>query len=199
MQVVDQVRKFLGRMNLKVIDWNELSASLGGSAFVGDVVEKGLREAQAVVVLFTADEFCTLDDALFLAADKPHDRKRWQARPNVLFEAGMAFGVDKRRTILVTIGTEVSLFSDVEGRNIIRLDNSENSRNSLRLRLSAAGCTLDDQVILTGGEDFESGLRIVRTPRDPARRRHKYFLLELLAFATVAATAGFILFSLVNS
>jgi len=65
-----------------------------------------------------------------------------QARPNVLFEAGMALGRDAKRTVLVEVG-EVRPFSDVAGRHAIRLSNAPASRQALANRLRTAGCAVD--------------------------------------------------------
>ncbi|WP_408065783.1 TIR domain-containing protein [Zhihengliuella flava] len=65
-----------------------------------------------------------------------------QARPNVLFEAGMPLGRDTKRTMLVEVG-QVRPFSDVAGRHSSRLGNSAASRQALATRLSTAGCDVD--------------------------------------------------------
>ena len=62
-----------------------------------------------------------------------------QARPNVLFEAGMAMGCSQSRTILVELGN-LRPFSDVGGRHTIRINNSSQRRQELAQRLQAAGC-----------------------------------------------------------
>ena len=65
-----------------------------------------------------------------------------QARPNVLFEAGMAMGRCEVRTILVQVG-KLRPFSDVGGRHVVRLTNSSVQRQELAMRLKNAGCTVD--------------------------------------------------------
>ena len=73
------------------------------------------------------------------------DVLRWQSRPNVLFEAGIAFGSARNRTVLVTLGRDVSLFSDVTGIHTVRLNNTVDSRNKFRQKLIGAGCDLDQR------------------------------------------------------
>lgn len=80
--------------------------------------------AQAVLVIFTGDDMAMLANSLQREDDPEYEKSLTpQARPNVLFEAGMAFGVHSERTILVQIG-EVRPFSDIAGRHVIRLDDS---------------------------------------------------------------------------
>ena len=65
-----------------------------------------------------------------------------KARPNVLFEAGMAIGRDAERTVMVEVG-EVRPFSDIAGRHAVRLNNDTKSRQALAQRLKTAGCEVD--------------------------------------------------------
>ncbi|MCW5832355.1 MAG: nucleotide-binding protein [Labilithrix sp.] len=66
---------------------------------------------------------------------------RWQARPNVILEAGMALAIDERRTLLVTLGN-VSLSSDIDGRHLVRMNNSASARDFLKRRLEGIGCAV---------------------------------------------------------
>ncbi len=79
-----------------------------------------------------------------LVSDDPPFEKvlTGQARPNVLFEAGMAFASHPDKTVLVQIGT-VRPFSDIAGRHVIRMDDSGAKRQNLALRLKTAGCSVD--------------------------------------------------------
>lgn len=82
-------------------------------------------------------------------SDGPHEVElSGQARPNVLFEAGMAMGRDHGRTILVELGV-VRPFSDVAGLHVVRLDDTPERRQELAQRLRAAGC-----VVNTDGSDW---------------------------------------------
>jgi predicted nucleotide-binding protein len=135
--------RFVQSLGLKTLDFNTLSHELSGAPFVGDVVREGISHAQAVIVIFTPDEKARLAQRHWSSADLPSDRTRWQARPNVLFESGLAFGINPRGTILVTLGTDVTLFSDVNGRHLTPLDNSRETREILRARLISADCAVD--------------------------------------------------------
>jgi predicted nucleotide-binding protein len=65
-----------------------------------------------------------------------------QARPNVLFEAGLAFGRHPERTIVVELGHS-KRFSDIVGRHTIRITNKGEDRQALANRLTTAGCTVN--------------------------------------------------------
>jgi predicted nucleotide-binding protein len=65
-----------------------------------------------------------------------------QARPNVLFEAGMAFGTHPSQTVLVEIG-KCRPFSDTLGRLVVRMNDTAAKRKELADRLAAAGCVVD--------------------------------------------------------
>jgi hypothetical protein len=161
---------FLKSLKLVPWDFDELSATLGGSPFIGEIVREGMKLAQAVVALFTPDEFAMLRPTLNHADATGPEVKRWQARPNVIYEAGMAMGLDSKRTVLVTLGTDVSLFSDVYGIHIVRLDNSPKQRHLLREKLVNIGCSVDmeaDCLDVSRAGDFESSLVFTNEPRVP--------------------------------
>jgi predicted nucleotide-binding protein len=111
---------FLRALGLDPIEWSEAVHLTGkGSPFVGEILDTAFTHAQAVVVLFTGDDVARLGTRYLTANDPPYEREPTpQARPNVLFEAGLAFGRNPERTILVTLGN-IRPFSDVVGRHII--------------------------------------------------------------------------------
>ena len=84
-----------------------------------------------------------------------------QARPNVLFEAGMAMGRNEDRTVLVELGT-LRPFSDVAGRHAIRFGDNSQCRQELAKRLETAGCpvNLDGTDWHTAG-DFKAALELI--------------------------------------
>jgi len=110
--------------------------------------------AQAVVVLMTPDDEAYLRKEFQTNHDELHEKNpTGQARPNVLFEAGMAMGRDAKRTVLVEIG-KLRPFSDVGGRHILRLNNTSERRQDLADRLKNAGCDVN----LTGRDWHTAGL-----------------------------------------
>jgi hypothetical protein len=136
------VEQFLRTLKLEPVDFDELAADLG-ACFLGDIVREGMKRAQGILALFTADEFASLRAECHQEQDTDEDKSRWQARPNVIFEAGMAYGIAPERTILVVLGNETKLFSDVSGIHLTYLDNSQNSRGRFRQKLIGARCAVD--------------------------------------------------------
>ncbi|HRI65767.1 MAG TPA: nucleotide-binding protein [Polyangium sp.] len=167
------LEQFLRALNLQPVDFDQLAADQGGSAFIGDIVRAGLECAQGIVALFTPDEYAGLRPDHRGPHDKSEETLRWQARPNVIFEAGMAYGMAPQRTVLVTLGTDVALFSDVAGVHVVRLHNAVQSRAKLRQKLIGMNCDIDQRTDAwtdpSKSGDFDAcvnGLRAV-SPQDP--------------------------------
>jgi len=101
--------------------------------FIAEVVMKGIEIADAVIALFTPDEQAALYSPV--TAEAPgRDEARWQPRPNVIFEAGVALGLAPERTILVTLGSDIHLFSDLSGKHFIDLT-KDAAKERLRRKL----------------------------------------------------------------
>jgi hypothetical protein len=139
----------------------EAAASRAPSPYITDIVQRGIREADAVIALFTPDEQSALYDPATGAYSDNTEDSRWQARPNVIFEAGLAYGVDSRKTIVATLGTDVRLFSDLEGVHYVDLARAD-AKAALKNRLESIVGALDvgdvwQDVSVSG--DFISCLR----------------------------------------
>lgn len=152
--------QFLRSLHLKPLEWSQAVRATGKPApYIGEVLDAAFSMAQAVVVLMTPDDFAYLRDGLRQAKEPPHETEpTLQARPNVLFEAGMAMGRHPDRTILIELG-ELRPFSDVGGRHTIRINNTTQKRQDLTDRLEIAGCPID----ITGRDwhtagDFDAAL-----------------------------------------
>ena len=92
------------------------------------------------MVLLTPDDEARLRKPFWSDNDESYERRLTpQARPNVLFEAGMAMGRSPERTVVVQVGN-VRPFSDFAGRHVIHLDNSTEKRQQFAQRLQNAGC-----------------------------------------------------------
>jgi predicted nucleotide-binding protein len=130
---------FLCSMGLDPIEFSEAIYQTGKrTPYIGEILDQAFSSAQAIVVLMTPDDLAYLqepfrepDDQLFETTPTP------QARPNVLFEAGMAMGKFPGQTIIIELGN-LRPFSDIGGRHTIRLNNSESKRRDLAKRLENA-------------------------------------------------------------
>jgi predicted nucleotide-binding protein len=143
-RLTESLFAFLRALGLDPLEWTTLVHGTGvGAPYIGDVLDEGFATAHAVVVLMTPDDEARLAETLRVDSDPPHERELTaQARPNVIFEAGMAFGRFPDRTVIVEIGN-LRPFSDVAGRHVIRLDDSTQRRQELALRLRACGCDVE--------------------------------------------------------
>ncbi|MFN0242564.1 MAG: TIR domain-containing protein [Planctomycetota bacterium] len=143
-QAHDALFQFLRAIDLKPIEWNEASRWTNVAApQISQILEQAFSRARAVVVLLTPDDFAYLRPEFVKHDDKQHEREpTGQARPNVLFEAGMAFGIHPTRTILVCVGS-LRPFSNIDGRHMVKMDNSTAARQELAQRLQTAGCAVD--------------------------------------------------------
>lgn len=140
----DAMFAFLQSIGLDPIEWSEAVKMTGtGSPYIGEILQNAFAQAQAVVVLFTGDDFAKLDERL-LDKGEPAEVPQPQARANVLFEAGMAFGLHPKRTVLVELG-RLRAFSDIGGRHMIRMDDSAAKRLELAERLRTAGCAVQTE------------------------------------------------------
>lgn len=142
----------LRAVGLQPSEWTELlKATQSGSPFIGQVLEKGFSEVQAVVVLMTPDDEGKLRDKFKKMNDGPSETQLTpQARLNVIFEAGMAFGYCPDRTIIIELGSLRPL-SDISGRHVLRFHDIPEKRHELIQRLLAVHCAVN-----TSGTDWLS-------------------------------------------
>jgi predicted nucleotide-binding protein len=140
----DSMFAFLRAIALQPLEWSQAVKATGeASPYIGHVLDTAFSMAQAIVVLMTPDDDARLRTEFHSAHDEQYEKQLTpQARPNVLFEAGMAMGRDSKRTVLVQVG-QLRPFSDIGGRHVLRLKNSSTSRQELADRLRTAGCDVD--------------------------------------------------------
>lgn len=148
----DALFAFLRSVGLKPLEWTQALKLVGkGSPYVGEVLEAAFTKAAAVVVLLTPDDEARLKRKFAKTGDPSYERRlTGQARPNVLFEAGMAFGKNPNSTVLVQIG-DLRAFSDIGGRHVVYLSDQPTSRQEFVTKLANAGCNVD-----TSGTDWLS-------------------------------------------
>lgn len=169
----DAVFAFLRSVGLSPLEWTQaVKLTRKGSPYVGEVLDAAFQQAAAIIVLLTPDDEARLRAEFVQPSDPKHEREfTGQARPNVLFEAGMAFGRNPNSTVLVQLG-ETRPFSDVGGRHVLYLNNSGASRKEFVTKLENAGCNVD-----TSGSDWltegEFGPRATTTISTLPRRKRR--------------------------
>lgn len=132
-QLNEDMFAFLRSIGLNPMEWSQaVSAAKGANPNVTDVVKGALQKVQGVIVLFSPDEEARLKSKF----RGPKDGKslEGQARPNVIFEAGIALGAHQEKTLLVEVG-DVRKISDIAGMHILHLNNKAATRKELAQRL----------------------------------------------------------------
>ena len=135
---------FLRAIGLQPLEWLQAVKATGKTApYIGEILDAAFSMAHAVVVLLTPDDEARLQQQFRKSNDESYEiNLSGQARPNVLFEAGMAMGRDPNCTVLVELG-RIRPFSDVAGRHVIHLNNTPEQRQELAQRLQSAGCPVN--------------------------------------------------------
>lgn len=136
-QAVEEVFTWLRAVGLRPVEFRQaISWTQHGSPTIQAALDQLFARTQAVLVLLTPDECVRLHPRL--AVDEPDERGA-QPRPNVYFEAGMAWVLNRRRTVFVWLG-RVRPASDLAGLHAQVLDDSAERRDELFERLQVAGC-----------------------------------------------------------
>ncbi len=169
-RVSEALFTFLRTIGLEPIEWSQARKKTGKpSPYTGEIVDAAFSIAAAVVVLLTPDDEAYLKKEFWDPTDEPFEKEpRGQARPNVLFEAGRAFGSHPEATVIVQLGN-VRPFSDTVGKHVIRLNQGPECRKELASRLEDAGCAvnLSGAHWLTAGDFSPHG----RPSKKPVTRR----------------------------
>jgi len=160
---------FLRALNLHPLEWDHaIDEARQGNPYVGDVLDIVMEKAEAIVVLFTPDDLAHLKNQFVKSGERTSEGKpQGQARPNVLFEAGLALGAHPKKTIMVQVG-RVKQFSDIGGRHMVRLTNDQASRNSFANRL-AQKCPAVNRI----GNDWMHVGKFEPTEPKPAKKKAK--------------------------
>jgi predicted nucleotide-binding protein len=135
---------FLRSLGLQPIEWRRaIELTRKPNPYVGEILDAAFRGAAAVIVLLSPDDEAKLKDKFLKNNDAAYEKKlTGQARPNVLFEAGMAMGRNPDSTVLVQVG-DIRPFSDIGGRHVVHLSNSAATRSEFATKLANAGCNVD--------------------------------------------------------
>lgn len=131
-------------VGLKPLEWERLVRPTGTTApYLADVVREAPHLAQATLVLLSPDDIVELHPDLRQEDDNPHERApSGQARPNVLFELGLAFMAYPERTVIVEVG-KTRQIADLAGLNVIKFDGSAIAVKKILDRLDLAGCPVE--------------------------------------------------------
>lgn len=150
----DAMFTFLRNIGLLPLEWNEaVKLTRKASPYIGEVLDCAFSSASSIVVLLTPDDEARLREKFRRKDEPPHEAQlTGQARPNVLFEAGMAMGRCPDRTVLVEVGC-LRPFTDVSGVHVVRMDGSSQRRQELAQRLETAGAA----VVLSGTDWHTAG------------------------------------------
>jgi hypothetical protein len=155
--------KFIRAVGLEELAFESVANELGPSPFIAEVVLHGLRQADAVIALFTPDEHAGLYEPTTGASMADQEGgSRWQARPNVLFEAGVAYGKADKEPILAVLGADVRLFSDLAGKHLVQLASSDAKRNLFQRLTKLVGSlepTIPDWETSSASGDFARCVR----------------------------------------
>jgi predicted nucleotide-binding protein len=140
----DALYAFLRAIGLDPIEWGQgINATGKPTPSIPQTLDAVFREGAAVVVLLSPDDLVVLAPRLRRPKESKKETTRLgQARPNVFFEAGLAFGIYPDATVLVSVG-EVKPFSDVDGLHITRIDGGIQKRWELVGKLRRAGAKVD--------------------------------------------------------
>jgi predicted nucleotide-binding protein len=135
---------FLRALNLNPMEWSHaVESAKGANPYIGQILSSAMEKVQAVVVLFSPDEFAQLKEQFCSREEKKTEGKlQGQPRPNVLFEAGLALGAHPEKTLLVQVG-KMRGFSDIAGKHLVRLSDDISKRNELANRLEKIGCVVN--------------------------------------------------------
>lgn len=143
-QLAGRFRDLLSAADLRPLEWETLVEANGSAApYLGQLVAEAPHLAQATLVLLSPDDVVQLHADLYQDNDLPHERVRAaQARPNVLFELGLALMAYPDRTVVVEVG-RMRPVADLAGLNVIRFDGSAPAIKKVLDRLRTAGCPVD--------------------------------------------------------
>jgi predicted nucleotide-binding protein len=138
-QIRSAMFTFLRDVDLNPVEWGQaLKATGKASPYIAETLEAAIRDVAAVVVLITPDDIVRLKKQFLSDHDGDDERKpQGQARPNVLFESGMAFGRHPEKTIFATFG-RVKAFTDIGGMHVVRMTNTAKKRMELVDKLQTA-------------------------------------------------------------
>lgn len=166
-RAVAELQSFIRDLGLSVLTVEDLGANRRGLASISEIISEGINTASIVLALLTPDESVALFDPT--SNQLAQSEAGWQARPNVIFELGIAFSKSPDRTIIASIGNHRP-FTDISGLSYLRLDDSD-AKQQLAVKMST----------LLGGNLKKDPKSVTGDFRHLSRERWSYFdeLVEL--------------------
>jgi len=161
----DAMAAFLKKLSIKPVCFDDAIPWTGrGNPHPCEVIQAAFPRVGAVVVLMSGDDIACLKPEYQREDDPDHEKRLTpQARPNVLFEAGLAYGLPDDRTILVQVGNIRGL-TDLLGFHIPRMRNTKRFRDDLIGRLRTAGCSISKKKGWEIAGDFDAAVTPGKEP-----------------------------------
>jgi predicted nucleotide-binding protein len=102
----EDIFNFLRTLGLNPMEWSHaIAQAKGANPNIGQTINSAMKRVQAVVVMFSPDEDAKLKSKFCAQNEKATlGKAASQARPNVLFEAGLALGAHPDKTLLIQVG-----------------------------------------------------------------------------------------------
>jgi predicted nucleotide-binding protein len=141
-----KIFSLLRALSLQPLGWEQVvQLTEKATPTTYEVINKGFDLAQSIVVLLSGDDVGKLKEEFYGRNDDDLEKTLSpQPRLNVVFEAGLAFGMNPDRTIVVRKSSDrLRKISDVDGFNYVDYDGSPEKRHALAGRLITAGCSVD--------------------------------------------------------
>jgi predicted nucleotide-binding protein len=155
-QAARAMQDLLSAFRLEAVVFRDaLAGTNKATPSIPEVLESAFASTYAAVVLLTPDDLAQLRSEFLRPSDPEHERRAMgQARPNVLFEAGMSWARHgPTRTVIVELGSLRPL-TDLSGLHIVHFDGSAQARRDLGSRLEVARCPVNwtERDWLTAGD-----------------------------------------------
>jgi hypothetical protein len=152
-RINDDFFSLLQALHLEPVGWSEAAVSVSGKVgpYFGEILSSTFSQAQAAVILLMPDDLVISKKPSHCENGEADEKTPFsQPGANVIFQAGLFFGHNPQRTVIIEI-EQLTPFSKIHGGQILHLDNSFIQRQELAYRLRAAGCNVN-----TDGSDWLS-------------------------------------------
>ncbi len=152
-RINDDFFSLLQALHLEPVGWSEAGVFAGGKGgpYFGEILSSTFSQAQAVIILLTPDDLVISKKPSHCEKGEGDEKTPFgQPGADVLFQAGLFFGQNPQRTVIIEI-EQLTPFSKIYEGQALRLDNSFIQRQKIANRLRTAGCNVN-----TDGSDWLS-------------------------------------------